>query len=48
MNKRKCKVRMTAIVIAYIDFDYKNEPLDFNELDDIKDVEDFEVLDIIC
>ncbi len=45
--RKKCKVRMTAVVTAYIYFDSRGEAIDFDELDEIREVEDFEILDII-
>jgi hypothetical protein len=46
MIRRKCKVRITCTAIAYIDFN-EEEPVDFVELDEVNEVEDWEVKEVI-
>lgn len=47
MIRKKCRVKLIATVTAFINFDAKGEPVDFDELDEIKDIEEFEVIDVI-
>jgi len=47
MVRRKCKVRLVCDVIAYIQYNDKGEAVDFDELDDLLNVDEFEVKSII-